>query len=307
MQNVLDNRPPAAIAGEGSLPEGMLAAFACCTNTTRNHSKSFYLASALLPEGKREAIRALYAYCRVTDDIVDVSSSDQRAVRLRHWRAQARLPWQAQTDPVLLAWSWVRDRYRVPQRYADELIDGCERDLYVRRYETWEDLRQYCYLVASTVGLLSMHIIGSADRSAQMLEDATPDAIDLGVALQLTNILRDVGEDHQRGRIYLPAEDLHRFGVTEDDIAEGRNDERFRALMRFEMDRADALYNKSWRAIKLLAGDGRFAIGAASLLYRGILGQIHANNYDVFSRRAHLTARQKLTRLPGIYMRVRAL
>ncbi len=290
-----------------SLPEGMEAAFRCCTAVTRRHSKSFFLSTELLPEAKRNAIRALYAFCRITDDIVDDSASDQRAALLDEWRTQARKPWQAQTDPVLLAWTWVRDRYHVPQRYAEELVDGCESDLFTTRYESWESLQHYCYLVASTVGLISMHIIGSDDDSDAHLDVAKKDAIDLGVALQLTNILRDVGEDFQRGRIYLPQEDLRQFGYTELDLANNVNDERFRRLMRFEMDRADALYNSSWRGIKHLSADGRFAVGAASLLYRGILGQIHANHYNVFTHRAHLTARQKITRLPGIYMRVRSL
>ena len=305
MHNLTD--PKSQVHAAPAPPEGLHAAFQCCIAITRRHSKSFFLSTELLPEAKRNAIRALYAFCRITDDIVDDSVSDQRAALLSQWRNQSRKPWQAQTDPVLLAWTWVRDRYRVPQRYADELVDGCESDLFTTRYETWASLRQYCYLVASTVGLISMHIIGSDDGSNARLELAKKDAIDLGVALQLTNILRDVGEDFQRGRIYLPQEDLRHFGYTEGDLANKINDERFHHLMRFQMDRADALYNSSWRGIKHLSADGRFAVGAASLLYRGILGQIHANHYNVFTHRAHLTARQKITRLPAIYMRVRSL
>jgi phytoene synthase len=285
----------------------LAADFELCNRVTRTHSKSFHLSTAFLPQTKREAIRALYAFCRTTDDIVDAPGTTCFQGDIHAWRAQSRKPWQHQIDPVLRAWAWVREQYQVPAQYAEELIDGCESDLRVQRYETWEQLRRYCYLVASTVGLISMYIIGARDGSAHTLELARKDAIDLGVALQLTNVLRDVGEDYERGRVYLPQEDLARFNLTDADLEQQQVDDRFRHLMRFEMDRADALYDSSWHGIRHLRADGRLAVGAASLLYRGILGQIAANGYDVFTRRAHLTARQKIAQLPGIYMQVRAL
>jgi 15-cis-phytoene synthase len=288
-------------------PGKLDSAFEACAAVTREHSKSFYLATSFLPEYKRDAIRALYAFCRATDDIVDSSNADNRHVTLARWRDEADRPWQAQPNPVLQAWTWVREHYEVPAQYAEELIDGCEMDLRHVRYNTWEELRTYCYKVASTVGLMSMHIIGPADGQPDTLERAKPFAIDLGVALQLTNILRDVGEDLRRGRVYLPAEDLLRFGYTDEHMHRFEVNDAFRKLMRFEMDRADALYDHSWQGIGLLNPDGRMAVGAASLLYRGILGQIHANSYNVFTTRAHLSTTQKLARLPGICMRVLAL
>jgi phytoene synthase len=160
-------------------------------------------------------------------------------------------------------------------------------DLTVSRYATFDDLWLYCYRVASVVGLISMHIIGYRPGAASY-------AIKLGVALQLTNILRDVGEDAQRGRVYLPQEDLERFGLCDDDILHGRRDDRFRALMRFEITRANALYDAAWPGIGLLNADSRLAIAAAAEIYRGILGKIIANDYEVFSRRAYVPLAQKL-------------
>jgi phytoene synthase len=279
-------------------------ALAECAQVTRTHSKSFYFATAFLPAEKRAAVRALYAFCRTSDDLVDMSSSDERAARLDRWRHEARLPAASQQHPALLAFAWARERYDIPHQYADELLDGCAMDLRIARYETWDDLRKYCYLVASTVGLMSMHIIGACDGTTKTLEEAKTFAIDLGVALQLTNILRDVGDDLRRGRVYLPQEDMHRFGYTEHDLHGFVIDERFKKLMRFEMDRADVLYDSSWRGIGMLSADGRMAVGSASLLYRSILGQIHANSYDVFTKRAHLSTSQKLSRMPQIMMRV---
>jgi 15-cis-phytoene synthase len=279
-------------------------AFDLCEQITRKHSKSFYFSTAFLPAHKRRAIRAFYAFCRVTDDMVDTAPYRNRDL-LENWRMAARAPAVAQRDPVLLAWCLTRDAFNVPMRYIEELIDGCEMDFSVARYQTWTDLRQYCYCVASTVGLVSACIIGldaTADRArAEHL------ATELGIALQLTNILRDVGEDLERGRIYLPQEDLQRFNVGEDQLRNRAIDTNFKALMRFEMDRADALYDEGIPGLRLLKSDGRLAVAAAAILYRGILGKIHLNDYDVFSRRAHLTNSEKVQRLPAIYLQVRRM
>ena len=221
------------------------------------------------------------------------------------WRAASRRSADNQTDPVMMAWTSVRERYDVPQQYIEELIDGCEMDRTIVRYATWEALTRYCYCVASTVGLVAVRIIGlthGADACA-----ATALAIELGIALQLTNILRDVGEDLARGRVYLPQEDLEHFGLCDADLARGEVDARFRALMDFEIARANALYEHSLPGIQQLNADGRLAVGAAGMLYRGILGEVVRNDYDVFGKRAHLTASGKLRRLPGIYQYVSQL
>jgi phytoene synthase len=182
-------------------------------------------------------------------------------------------------------------------RYAEQLIAGVARDVTVHRYGSFEDLAAYCYGVASTVGLMAMHIIGYAGK------DAIPYAVKLGVALQLTNILRDVGEDWRSGRLYLPQDELAAYALAEDDIAAGVVDGRWRAFMRFQIDRTRKLYAEALPGIGLLDPDGRFAIGAAAGLYRGILDDIEAHDYDVFSRRAHVSTAGKLAKLPGIWWR----
>jgi len=264
---------------------------------TRENSKSFYLASGLLPETKRRAVRVLYAFCRVTDDLVDKGHGN--GAHLAEWRARA-LATPPADDMLLNAWYGVRAHYRIPSVYVRQLIDGIGLDLTQKRYATFNGLAKYCYGVASTVGLMAMHIIGYRDRAA------IPYAVKLGVALQLTNILRDIGEDFQQGRVYLPQEDLQRFGYTEHDLARGVIDERFQNLMDFEITRAKKLYAEAWDGIRLLSPDGRLAIAAAADLYRGILEKIVANQYDVFHRRAHLSAVEKLARLPKLWWQVRA-
>ncbi len=261
---------------------------------TRLHSKSFYLASGLLPYAKRRAVRVLYAFCRFTDDIVDESSADATEA-LATWRARALAAQPPSDDPLLHAWYDVRVRHRIPLTYVRHLLDGIALDLTQTRYETFDELARYCYGVASTVGLMAMHIIGFKDKSA------LPYAVKLGVALQLTNILRDVGEDLSQGRIYLPQEDLRHFQYCEHDLEHGIIDARFRALMDFEIARTRQLYAEAWDGIRLLSRDGRLAIAAAADLYRGILRKIQYNDYDVFHKRAHLSATEKLVRLPRLW------
>jgi phytoene synthase len=178
-------------------------------------------------------------------------------------------------------------------------MDGVAADLTKDRYATIDELAQYSYGVASTVGLMSMHIIGYSD------EDAIPYAIKLGVALQLTNILRDIAEDWARGRVYVPQDELAHFGLTEDDIAAAVVTDRWRAFMRFQIDRNRRLYAEAMPGIGYLDPSGRFAIGAAAELYRAILEDIERHDYDVFSRRAYVSKWGKIGRLPGIWWRSR--
>jgi phytoene synthase len=274
-------------------------AYAHCVAVTRVSSASFYFSTQLLPPEKRLAIRALYAFCRTSDDIVDMHGPNA-ARSLANWVAQVYAPAAPADNPVLLAWNDTAARYGVPRALTDELLAGIAMDLTVNRYATFDELRLYCYRVASVVGLISMQITGHEAGAA-------PYAEQLGVALQLTNILRDIGEDARRGRVYLPLEDLARFGLTDADILAGRVDERFRALMRFEIARAQRLYQASWPGIALLSTDGRLAIGAAAEVYRGILGAIVANDFDVFGRRAYVPLAEKLLILWRVWRRVRGL
>lgn len=278
----------------------MERSYACAGELTREHSKSFYLASGLLPADKRRAVRALYAFCRVTDDLVDENDGSDGA-KLEQWRNHALAAHPPAGDPLLLAWHDARLRHRIPIGLVRQLIDGIAVDLVKTRYETFEELTRYCYGVASTVGLMAMQIIGYSDPQA------TRYAVKLGVALQLTNILRDIGEDLGRDRIYLPQEDLRTFGYREEDLFNGIVDERFRSLMDFEIARTRTLYDEAWEGIALLAEDGRLAIAAAAEFYRAILAKIPKNGYDVFNRRAHLSAGEKLIRLPRLWLGVVAM
>ncbi len=278
--------------------EVLAAAYAYCDRMTAVNSRSFHLASGLLPGHQREAVRALYAFCRVSDDIVDRAAGN-RCSQLEEWRRLATTNHPPSDQPVALAWAHARQHYEVPGRYAEQLIDGVARDLAQSRYQTFAELASYCYGVASTVGLMSMHIIGFAGNQA------IPYAIKLGVALQMTNILRDVGEDWRAGRVYLPQAELAEYGLSEADLAAGEVTDRWRAFMQFQIERNRRLYAESLPGIVLLHKDGRFAINAAAELYQGILDAIERADYDVFSHRAYVGKWGKLRMLPGIWWRSR--
>jgi len=204
-------------------------------------------------------------------------------------------------DLVAIAWSDTSVRYAIPTIYGEQLLEGITSDLYKNRYQNFNELAAYGYSVASTVGLMSMHIIGYSGP------EAIPYAIRLGVALQITNILRDVAEDWQTQRLYLPQEELADFGLTEMDIAQsvesGLYTEEWRAFMQFQIERNRLLYQSAWSGIAMLNRKGRFAIAAAGELYQAILGDIERHDYDIFSRRAYVGLGGKLQRLPGIWWR----
>lgn len=284
-------------------------AYRNCTQVIREHSKSFYFSASLLPNGKRQGIMALYAFCRLSDDIVDRADANakqtaeevraQAAFALEEWATANRGATAPGDHPVVAAWADTRMRCSIPSELADDLISGVRMDLTVSRYDTWDDLWLYCYRVASTVGLMSMYITG-ADTM-----DAVPYAVQLGVALQLTNILRDVGEDARAGRIYLPKEDMERFNYTEEMLQEGVVNREFVRLMQFQIERANALYEAAAPGIAMLPADSRVAVAAASSVYRGILAKIADANYNVFNHRAHLSLTEKLKALPGIWWNAR--
>lgn len=290
--------PPRAEACAGQLA----AAHAVCAGVTRRGSRTFHLASALLPPAKRRGVRALYAFCRTADDLVDrAAGRSAAAVRADLADLQRRLlaPRPPAHDFIALAWADTRARFGVPRAYVEQLIAGVARDLDVVRYRSFEDLTGYCYGVASTVGLMSMHIVGFEHPAA------VPYAVRLGVALQLTNILRDVGEDWQAGRLYLPLDDLAAHDLGEADVAAGRVDRRWRRFIDFQIDRARQLYAGARPGIGLLASDGRFAIAAAADLYGAILTDIESAGGDVFRRRARVSTKTKLRRLPAIWWQAR--
>ncbi len=268
---------------------------------TAEHSKSFYFASGLLPEEKRCAVRALYAFCRTVDDIVDESLDDERDSQLDYWRGMVENASFADHDLVAAAWADTLTRYHIPRHYALQLIDGVARDLFQARYQTFDELATYCYGVASTVGLMSMYIVGFHSN------ESVSYAIKLGVALQMTNILRDVGEDYRSGRLYLPREELAFHGIQESDIAEGRITDNWRQFMKFQIERTRQLYEESWPGVKMLEREGQLAIGAASVFYQGILDEIEKSDYDVFTRRASLSALGKVSRIPALWLKIKTL
>lgn len=303
-----------ALAGEASVAQGfptasrhveraaaeLEAAYAHCTALTAAHSRTFYLASRLLPAEKQAAIHALYAFCRVSDDTVDRATGNATQA-LAAWREQLLNTAATNDDGVVTAWAHTRQRYNIPLRYVTQLLDGVGRDLVQTRYETFEDLTTYAYGVASTVGLMSMHITGFCGPQA------IPYAVKLGVALQLTNILRDVGQDWRAGRVYLPQEELAQFGLSETDLAAGVVDARWRAFMRFQIRRNRRLYAEAWPGIAHLDRDGRLAVAAAARLYGAILDDIEAHDSDVFHYRAHTSRLRKLRELAHAWRQTRRL
>jgi phytoene synthase len=200
----------------------------------------------------------------------------------------------ADHDLVAAAWADTLTRYHIPRHYAQQLIDGVARDLSQSRYQTFDELATYCYGVASTVGLMSMYIVGFTSH------EAVPYAIKLGVALQMTNILRDVGEDYRNGRLYLPREELAFYGIQETDIATGRVTDQWRQFMKFQIERTRQLYKESWAGVQMLEREGQLAVGAASVFYQGILDDIEKHDYDVFRRRASLSTWGKVRCLPAL-------
>lgn len=285
---------PAASGDQAQLSR----AYQVCANITRTHSRTFYMASALFPPEKRAAARALYAFSRISDDIVDRASGEVLG-ELYRWRTFALYSLPRDTDYVPLAWAHARKKFKIPLSYSEQLINGIARDVEQKRYDSFSDLTVYCYGVACTVGLMSMHITGYQGP------EAIPYAIRLGVALQLTNILRDVADDWQAGRLYLPLDEMQAFGVSEEDIARGHVTKSWQAFMQFQLERVRQIYASALPGVRLLDADGRFAIAAAGELYKGILDHIEAARYDVFSQRAHMTTSQKFIRLPGIWYRSR--
>ena len=269
-----------------------------CAQITKEHSKTFFLTSGLLGGEATRAARALYAFCRVSDDLIDQNTGQDLSKlesRLDDWKRRSLLDDPLTDDLVPLAWAHARAKFGIPIDYAEQLLDGVAQDLFQTRYQTFDELAHYCYGVASTVGLMTMYLIGFKSL------EAIPFAIRLGVALQLTNILRDVGEDWENGRIYRPEEELTAFGLSEADIAREQVTEKWREFMRFQINRTRQLYQEAMPGISLLNRKGRFAIKASADLYQEILTKIEQNDYDVFKRRAYLSNTGKFSRLPGIW------
>jgi phytoene synthase len=271
-------------------PRALEASYRVCRTIVESHAKTFYLSSLFLPPEKRRAVWAVYAFCRTADDIVDrLAPARERLAAIDAWERRLRASYRGvAAGPVFVAFSDAAQRFEIPLEPALDLLRGVRMDAAVDRYPTYALLSEYCYLVASTVGLLVMPILGVQSPHARGY------AVALGRAMQMTNILRDVGEDARMGRIYLPGEDLRAFGCDEKDIFAGRVGEEFAALMRFEIARVRALYREAEPGIALLSPESRYTVRLALALYRDILNRIEANRFDVFRRRARVTLRGKI-------------
>jgi phytoene synthase len=263
--------------------------YARCADITRRASSNFYYAFMLLPLERRRALYAVYAFCRFVDDIADDESIANPAELLARWREELRNVYAGTpTRPVSRALADNVSRFNIPQRYFDEVIDGVAMDLSRRRYDRFDQLALYCRRVASAVGLICIEIFGYSNPATRVYAEK------LGLAFQLTNIIRDVREDAQRGRIYLPLEDLHRFGIAEADLLGGVYNERFRAMMAFEAQRARDLYDEAEAALPPEDRAAMLSAEAMRLIYSALLEQIVRSNFRVFDRRHRLSTPRKL-------------
>jgi len=251
-----------------------------CRKLARASARNFYYGFALLPSEKRNALCALYAFMRHADDISDSDKTIDKREQLSQWRAvmDRALQGDYRENRILPALHHTLTRFGIPESYLEDLMDGAEMDLTITRYPTFERLARYCYCVAGTVGLCCVHVFGFEDTKALEL------APKLGTAFQLTNILRDVAEDFAMGRVYLPQEDLDRFGCTERDLGRPVASPAFVELMRFESDRAWKYYSEAAPLLQLISIDSQAALWTLSRIYSRILEKIETIGYDVLSK-----------------------
>jgi len=261
--------------------------YAYCRSVARSKAKNFYYSFLLLSRHQRRAMCAIYAFMRHSDDLSDETGASREA--LESWRADMEdaLEGRFSGHPVWPAFHHTVRRFSIPHVYFREMIAGQLSDLEPRRVETFDQLYAYCYRVASVVGLTIVHILGFDTPRALPLAEKC------GVAFQLTNILRDIREDAERDRIYLPIEDLRRFGVSEHDLRAGNRSEAFLRLMQFEADRARAYYDEAAPLLDLIHPRSRPSLWALIAIYSGLLERIRRTNFDVFTRRVRLTALEK--------------
>ena len=261
-----------------------------CQDKAAKSGSSFYYSFMFLPAERRQAITALYAFCREVDDVVDECHDLSLAqTKLEWWRQElGRVYGGTPTHPVGHALKDVIKGFRLPQEQLLEIIDGMAMDLSQTRYLDFKGLQLYCYRVASVVGLLAAEIFGYQDR--QTLKYAH----DLGLAFQLTNIIRDVGEDARRGRIYLPIEDLQRFNVPAKDLLEARYSDAFRALMAFQAERAEKFYDQAFAQLPAVDRKAQRPGLVMAAIYRTLLREIAADGFKVLDRRTSLTPLRKV-------------
>jgi phytoene synthase len=291
------------------------ASYRLCNDLARQKAKNFYYGFMLLPRERRLAMSAMYAWFRACDDITDEAGTlPEQQQALEHWRqltSRALLDGDVALHPIFPAFCDAVQKYRIPHQVFWDMLAGSQMDLEVQRYQTFEQLYRYCYCVASTVGLVCIHIFGfDGSRRAQQLAEWC------GIAFQLTNILRDVEEDAGMGRTYLPRQDLERFGLSADELNAPTHadtfDARFKSLMRFEVERARSYYVQAEPLLAHIYPESRPAFSAMVDIYRSLLDKIESEDFRVYGRRVKLSKGQKLGLLAralwrGKGLRARAL
>jgi phytoene synthase len=296
----------------GITSPALRAGYLQCRRSNALHGRTFHLATLLLPPAKRPYVYALYGFARHVDDLVDDPSPavlpEQRAARLQAWSEEflADLDWGETSDPITRAVLDTVARWDIPRSYFADFLDSMHMDLTVTGYATYAELEHYVWGSAAVVGLQMLPILGRAD------DEVRPDvleqhAIALGTAFQLTNFLRDVGEDLRRGRVYLPQESLDQFGVDRDRLARGIVDESIRNLLAWEIERAREFYRLAEPGLDLVDATSRDCLHTAAVLYREILDEIEAADYDVFSGRVRVALTRRATvGLQGLRRALRA-
>ena len=271
--------------------------FVHCKRVARARARNFFYSFLLLPRDEKEAMCAVYAFMRRADDISDeigLAPADRRA-GLEGWKnaLEQALEGRYGDDPILPAFHHTIERYKIPPQYFFDLMQGVTSDLDTTRYRTFDDLYRYCYRVASVVGMTTVHIFGYES------EDALELAEKCGVAFQLTNILRDIREDAEMGRVYLPEDELARFDLNPDDLLAGRGGARFREFMEFQCNRANEYYREAAPILSMVKPHCRAALWTMVSIYHRLLRHMQAADYNVFERRVRLSDFEKM----GIVLR----
>jgi phytoene synthase len=277
-------------------------AHAYCRTVTQRSRSNFYYSFLFLPRDRRDAMYGVYAFCREVDSVVDdPTPGSDPTEQLRSWRKELGAAYGGTpTHPVTISLASHAHRLEIPQNLFEELISGVEMDLTRSRYETFEELSLYCYRVASVVGLICLAVFGARSESARQY------AINLGMAFQLTNILRDLGSDADRGRVYLPQEDLRKFGYSEADLFARTYSPAFSQLMRFQCSRAREYYTRAAQQMKAMPAADRRALTVAEIMrgvYERILGRIETSDYRVFGPRISLAPPYRLAVAAGVWLR----
>jgi phytoene synthase len=271
----------------------LISSYDECRLYTRYYAKSFYFSSFLLPKDKRNAAYAVYSFCRYADNIVDMASNHpigevEQKIKSLLENLDEIYSGRSVNDDFSAFGNTVR-KFDIPKHYFTELVEGVSMDTKTKRYETFEELEQYCYKVASVVGLIMSEIFGYSNN------EALDYAVHLGKAMQLTNILRDVYDDHRMGRVYLPQDELKSFGYSEEDIGKKTINSNFISLIKHQIERARAYYKLAEKGIPYLTDDGsRTTVVLMLKIYSGILNKIEERGYDIYSQRVFVTRTEKI-------------